>query len=137
MKTKRPVGFLNVDLEILSRSKLDAIESGMNGLAHALYCGPVGKKGIFLLSLGSEKESKNADAAILDLCAAVERLGKGERRLWEGALSRTFDVGYSLEPGARMVQVTLRPETVARVIALGATIAFSCYRELGSTSGSV
>ena len=83
-----------------------------------------------LLNLECKKHPKNADAGILALCTAVERLGKGERRLWDGALSRTFDVGYSLGPGVRMVRVLLQPETIARVVALGARIAFSCYGEL-------
>jgi uncharacterized protein YqjF (DUF2071 family) len=34
-----------------TRSKLDAIETAVSDLAHALYCGPAGRKGIYLLAL--------------------------------------------------------------------------------------
>jgi len=136
MKAKRSFEFLNVDLEIVSRSKLDAIETGVRDLAHALYCGPAGKKGMFLLALECNEYPKNSDAGILVLCTAVDRLGKAERRLWDRALSRTFDVGYNLEVGVRLVRATVRSKTLARVVALGATVAFSCYREVGSEPGA-
>jgi hypothetical protein len=132
MNAKRPAAFLNVDLEIVSRSKLDAIESSISGLAHALYHGPAEKKGHYLLSLECNKHPKDANTGILALCTAIERLGKAEQRLWDNALSRTFDVGYQLQSGVDLVQSTLRSETLARVVALGGAVAFSCYRNLDS-----
>jgi hypothetical protein len=126
VRAKPPPDFKNVDLEIVSRSKLDAIEAAVNDKAHALFSGPL-RKGIFLLSLECNSYPKDADAAIVELSAAVEGLGKSERQLWERALRRTFDVGYGITPGSRAVHVALRPETLRRVTALGATIAFTCY----------
>lgn len=126
MRAKPPPGFKNVDLEIVSRSKLDAIEVAVDHKAHALFSGPI-RKGVFLLSLECNSYPKDADAAILELCAAVEGLGKSERRLWERALRRTFDVGYGITPGSRAVHVALRPKTLGRITALGATVAFTCY----------
>jgi hypothetical protein len=59
----------------------------------------------------------------------VERFGKAERRIWARALTRTFDVGYGISRGDAAVNVTLQPETTRRVVALGATIAFTCYND--------
>jgi hypothetical protein len=133
MRAKHPPGFLNVDLEIVSRSKLDALEAAVSATAHALYCGPV-RKGIFLLSLECNVYPKDADAAISRLCAAIDRLGKSERRIWEQALERTFDVGYSLTDKALAVRVVLRPETLERIVAIGGTVAFTCYRDAYGTN---
>ncbi|MBN9693853.1 MAG: hypothetical protein J0M24_26730, partial [Verrucomicrobia bacterium] len=89
--------------------------------------GPL-RRGVFLLSLECNSYPRNADVGIRRLCDAVERLGPSERRLWERALSRTFDVGYSLAEGDKAVQVSLQPSTLSRVVAVGATVAFTCYR---------
>ena len=131
MRAKHPPGFLNVDLEINSRSKLELLEVGLSKVAHALYSAPL-RKGIYLLSLECNRYPKNADSGILALCDAVDELGRAERRLWDRALSRKFDVGYSFEAGVRLVQAALRPETLKRVVALRATVAFSCYQELAA-----
>ena len=119
---------MNVDLEIVSRAKLGALEAAVSRTAYALYSGPI-RKGIFLLSLECNSYPKDADTAVIKLCAAVEALGDDERRLWDRALKRTFDVGYALMAGSRVAHVSLRPETLKRVTALGASIAFTCYLE--------
>lgn len=131
MRAKRPSGFLNVDLEVVSRSKLALLEAGFSKAAHALHSAALGT-GVYLLSLESNRYPKDADSGIVALCDAVEELGRAERRLWDRALSRTFDVGYSLESKSRLVQVVLRPATLKRVVALRATVAFSCYRGVES-----
>jgi hypothetical protein len=117
---------MNVDLEIVSRSKLDGIEQAVQDKAHALFCGPV-RKGIFLLSLECNRYPKDADAAIVELCTTVDALGSRERQLWDRSLRRTFDVGYGVTAGSRAVHIALRPETLRRVTGLGATVAFTCY----------
>jgi hypothetical protein len=126
MKSKAPPGFINVDLDIVSRAKLGAIEASVSQTAYSLYSGPI-RKGIFLLRLECNSDPDNADTATVKLCEAIEALGGNERRLWERALKRTFDVGYEIIPGCRAVHVSLRPETLKRVTALGATVAFTCY----------
>lgn len=131
MRANSPQGFRNVDLEIVSRSKLDALEAALRGTAQALYCGPV-RRGIFLLALECDRCSKDADAAIVALCVAVGRLSKAERRIWDRALKRTFDVGYDLGVGKKAVNVALQPTTLEHIVAIGATVAFTCYREVES-----
>ena len=128
MRAKPPLEFMNVDLEIVSRSKLAAIATAVSDTAYALYCGPL-RKGIFRLSLECNRCPKDADTAIVGLCDAVDRLGRAERRIWERALRRTFDVGYGVAHGDATVHVALQSETLRRVVALGATVAFTCYRD--------
>lgn len=126
MKSKAPPRFINVDLDIVSRAKLGAIKASLSQTAYSLYSGPV-RKGIFLLRLECNSDPKDADTATIKLCTAIEALGSNERRLWDRALKRTFDVGYEIIPGCRAVQVSLRTETLQRATALGATVSFTCY----------
>jgi hypothetical protein len=95
VRAKPPPGFKNVDLEIVSRSRLDALETALGDSAHALFSGAL-RRGIYMLALECNHYPKDADSGIVLLCAAVERLGKSERSLWDKALSRTFDIGYGL-----------------------------------------
>lgn len=81
------------------------------------------------LHLESVRWPNTPDAAARALCAVVERLSTRGLRLWRNAKRRVFDVGYDLPPGSRSVHVALQPDTLERIVALGATVAFSCYRE--------
>ena len=139
MKTKRPVGFLNVDLEIESSRPLNSLGEEMGRAVLVLYCGR--SKGKWhLLSSESSRFPLTADAAVHLLCSVIERLSVRGRRLWDSARRREFDVGYELDAGVRGVRVALKPEAIARITALGATVAFTCYRPFnsepdGSTNG--
>jgi len=93
-----------------------------------LHSGPgVGRE--HLLCLESARCLNTPDSAARDLCRAVERLSPGARKLWDRARSKKFDVGYDLPADFRTVQVTLRAATVRAIVALGGTVAFTCYRE--------
>jgi hypothetical protein len=128
VKAKRPAGFLNVDLEIESSGLLDSLGEEMGKAVTVLYSGPSkGKR--HLLSLESSRSPNTADAAARSLCSTVERLSAHGRTLWDRATRREFDVGYELPAGVRAAHVALQPETLRRIVALGATVAFTCYRE--------
>ena len=127
MKATRPPGFQNVDLEIGSSDPLNTLSEEMGRTVLVLYSGP-GKGKRHLLCLESARCWNTPDAAARALCSAVERLSIHGRRLWDRATLRHFDVGYELSSGARSVHASLRPDTLERVVALGATVAFSCYR---------
>ncbi len=132
MKAKRPAGFLNVDLEIVSCSPLNLLAAEMAVLV--LHSGP-GNGRQHLLCLESLRWPDTPETAARELCRAVERLSPGARKIWDRAQRKEFNVGYELSAGVWAVQVTLQPETVRRIVALGATVAFTCYREDYSKPG--
>jgi len=131
MKNKRSVGFLNVDLEIESFGPLDSLCEEMGKAVTVLYSGPSTDKR-YLLSLESSKSLNRADGAARALCSTIEGLSPTSRRLWDCATLRVFDVGYELSDGVRAVNVVLSPETLARIVALRATVAFTCYQHSNS-----
>jgi hypothetical protein len=131
VKAKRPSGFLNVDLEIESSAPLESLSDEMGKAVLVLYSGPSkGKR--HLLCLESSRWPNTPDAVAQALCSAVERLSADGRRKWDRATRKEFDVGYDLPTGIRAVHTTLKPETLQRIVALGATVAFTCYRDAGS-----
>ena len=132
MKTRRPKGFLNVDLEIESRFRLDPLLEYLSDSVGVHYCGPTPGTKAYLLAVDSARFTKSPGAAILALCASVDRLPPPGRRLWDLAQRRTFDVGYEMEARARTITFRLKPEILRRLADLGATLAVTCYRRLGA-----
>jgi hypothetical protein len=118
--------FLNVDLEIWSASKLDGLSAEMGEGVSVHYCGPAPKR--HLLAVANSRYYKNPDSAIHALCKVIESLSPRGRRIWS-ASRKAFDVGYSLRPSERASHFSLRPDTLARVAALGATLAVTYYQQ--------
>ena len=125
MKVK-PIGFLNVDLEIKSSKPLDSLAEEMGASVFVLHSG-LGNDTPHLLCLESSGDPNTADAAARALCSAVEQLSPRGRKLWDRAKRKTFDVGYELPPDARNIRVVLERAMLKRILGLGATVAFTCY----------
>ena len=117
--------FLNVDLEIWSASKLNSLAAEMGKRVWVLHCGPAPKR--HLLAVEISRWRKDPDSAIHALCAVVESLTPSSRRTWNAA-RKEFDVGYELRTAERSSHFTLRPDTLARVSSLGASLAVTYYR---------
>jgi len=119
--------FLNVDLEIESQSKLDALATEMGKRVIVLHCGPASKARRYLLVLESSRSYKSPDTAIHALCGVVEGLSPAARRIWTAG-RKQFDVGYELRPSEHSSRFTLRPDTLARIASLGACLTVTYYR---------
>lgn len=125
---RNKTGFLNVDLEIRSRSQagLDELAAGLGKSVSVLYSGPVDRR-LYLLSLElSADRRKGPDAVVHALCLLIEKLAPGPRQVWKTS-QKHFDVGYKLDPFERSLQFTLRVDTLQRVASLGAHLAVTCY----------
>ena len=99
-------------------------EMGERVLVH--YCGPAPKR--HLLAVHASRYFKSPDSAIHALCKVIESLSPAGRRIWR-ASRKAFDVGYSMRPSERSSHFSLRPDTLARVAALGGTLAVTYYQE--------
>src|SRR6267154_2603803 len=126
MKTTRRGRFLNVDLDIESSDPLDLLAEDMGGAVTVLHSGPIGRSRHFL-RLESSRQPSTPDAGARALCSTVERLSDGSRRLWHKAKRREFNVGCEFQDGIRAVEIGIEPETLRRIVRLGATVAFTCY----------
>jgi hypothetical protein len=133
-KTPKPTGvaprvkpfFLNVDLDIESASKLDSVAAEMGRRVFVLYSGP-SRPRRYLLKSECARFYRNPNAAIHGLCSIVESLTPASQRICQRA-RKAFDVGYELMPSETSSQFSLRPDTIRRVAALGATLTVTYYR---------
>ena len=132
-----PFRFLNVDLEIRSRSSLDSVARAMGNKVSVLYLGTVSPRQ-FLLSVETAKNCKAADRAIHDLCSIVESLPDFEKGIWNKS-KKVFDIGYDFDsdaPGSgngekekRMPNaISLRNDTLKRMADLGSTMTITLYK---------
>jgi hypothetical protein len=118
--------FLNVDLDIVSRTRLDSVAAALGKKVIVLYSGPIARQK-YILVLESSRCHKGPDATIHALCSAVERLSPAGRRLWSGN-KRDFNVGYELRASESRSTFTLRPDTLQRIAGLGASLTVTYYR---------
>ena len=124
--------FVNVDLEIRARRKLDALAAAMGDRIMVLYCGPIGDRK-YLLSVESEHLTHwgDPDQTLRRLCSVVEQIPPIERAIWDKA-KKVFDIGYEIVGTSKPLKRTsggfsLRSETLRRATDLGAELAVTMY----------
>jgi hypothetical protein len=118
--------FLNVDLEVISSVDPTPLAKALGKKVVMLYCGPGDQSGhlITFEVCGCRNSPERKLAAFCDL---LEELPLHAAQVWQKARCRTFDIG--LESGGKRPHLALRiaPATLARITALGATIAITLY----------
>src|SRR5580704_12391259 len=104
-KTETP-HFINVDLDIHSKSNLQPLLAVLAKKVCVLYAGR--DKRTWSAHLELTRITGSADAAIRAFCALVQALPRAERDLWNAAKMRDFNIG---------VQAAMRPFSYETVLA--------------------
>ena len=122
--------FRNVDLEIRSRSKLDALKEEWRDEVITLHSGMEGGTYLLNVELTMMRFKKNfsPDSCIRAFSKLVEKLPPAGRRVWDRATKKSFDVGWDIS-GVRQwsSSFAIKPETLRRVAGLGATLSVTVY----------
>jgi hypothetical protein len=117
--------FLNVDLEIFSKSDLkplaDALKSGLD--VHYLGM-EFGKHKAYFELL---RPPETPDQGILRYCTLIQKLSPKMRRLWDGAESRSFDIGFESPKKGRYFWGAVSQKAVRAAASVGAQIAITVY----------
>ncbi len=117
--------FLNVDLELASRGKLDTL---IDELAAVLFVQHrEDRPRDHQVSLQATVMTMTADATVRALVAAVKRLSPAGTRQWRAALRRDFNLGVQAGLGPSSVEYAFEPRTVRAVADLGARIVVTVY----------
>jgi hypothetical protein len=121
-------GFLNVDLEIgaRTRSRIEPLIAAFEDTLFELFCGRL--QGLYRAHYETKGCTRDANATIHELASVIEALKGPERRAWDGALVRDFNVGVELARGVRSIELAVDPEALERIVALGGRIAFTAYQ---------
>jgi hypothetical protein len=117
--------FLNVDLDLLSRSNLQPLVTALGGRTFALHVGR--DKQTYRAHLELSKAPKNPDAAIRSFAALISALPKAERKLWDTAKARDFNIGVQAAMQPRSYEIPLARETIEEVSRLKARLLFTIY----------
>jgi len=120
--------FLNVDLDIFSRTNLKPIHAEVEKHVLVLYFGPINKSGKHLLSIENSHFFKTPEPAINRLCSIIENFSESSRRMWQRS-RRQFHIGYELRKNEKLSYVAINPKTLKRIAALGAELKVTFYRE--------
>jgi hypothetical protein len=125
-KTHQSKGFLNVDLDVYSRSNLAPLAAALEPKTFILYAGrEVNRYGAHFELCGLPK---SADAAILGLAALIRSLPSAARKLWDTATTRDFNIGIQANAtGSWKTELSIR--SIQLVASLNARIVVTVYGE--------
>jgi hypothetical protein len=117
--------FLNVDLDIRSVSPLDSLVKALGPSVFALYVGREGRRHV--AHLETAIHSANPDRLIRRFVALIKRLPRAERRLWDRAHLREFNVGIQAAACPASYELHLNPATVRAAASVNAAIGVTVY----------
>jgi len=117
--------FLNVDLDLVSRSDLQPLITALEPGAFALHVGR--EKRTYSAHLELSKFPKDPDAAIRGFAELIQNLSRAERKLWNTAKVRDFNIGVQSAMQPRTFEIKLTPDTLGIASVLKARIVFTVY----------
>jgi hypothetical protein len=119
--------FMGVHLDISSKSNLETLQHAFGKDVCVLYVRRENR--IYKARVVIGRTLKSPESTIAALCNAVRDLPQPERKLWNGAKSRTFDIGIEAE-GPACYWFALTPRTLKAVVGLDAQIVVTVYGPL-------
>ena len=125
-KTGKPAGaYLNVDLEVRSRSDLAVLVRALSPALFNLHSGRVG--GAHFASFEAPDCGVPPDEAIRAMAKAVQALPRRARAVWNRADDRVFDIGVEQARSAWPFALALERDTLVAMVEIGARVAVTLY----------
>jgi hypothetical protein len=129
MSSRNETQFLNVDLDIYSKSHLEPLVEALKGRPFIHYVGR--EKGRYAAHISLSSHGQTADALIRNLGRLIKKLPKPARALWNSATSREFNLGIQSGYKPQSHEVNVSESTVALVSELNASIVITTYAAMG------
>ena len=123
--------FLNVDLDIHSKSNLQPLVTAMGKKVHVLFVGRIKRTYQVHLELWESGLSESADSVILGFCALIRALPKPAIELWKAAKARDFNIGVQAAMQPHSHEITLAAEAVRAIAEVNARIVLTVYAPSG------
>jgi hypothetical protein len=118
--------FMNVALEIFSRSDLTPIADALGSKVMVFYLGK--EFGLFKAYFyPGWPQSNTPETGILRYCKLIEKLPIKERKLWDSAKSRSFDLGFEGPDKNRYYWGAVSQKAVRAAAQINAQIAITIY----------
>ena len=119
--------FLNVDLDVWSRSPLDELVAAFGKRVFVLYVGREGRRYGAHVALVRYSTSKKADTVIRALARLVADLPEAPRAIWDRAQSRELNIGIQAGHTPHAHELRIKPDTLEAVASLDARIVVTTY----------
>jgi hypothetical protein len=126
--------FLNVDLDIYSKSDLQPLADGFGRKVTVMYVGKL--KGTYCAHLEVARYTRSADATIRAFCKLIEALPKDLRTLWDAATVRSFSIGIQAGTHPDSSDFVVGPKAVKAVSDVAAQIVITIYAPEQFRTGS-
>ena len=117
--------FLNVDLEVISKVDPTPLAKALGKKAGVHFCDKQERD--YLAAFGSGCFTRSLDRKLAEFCDLIEGLPPAAARVWKQASRRTFDIGIGSGTTRPTLALRIKPATLARITALGATVAITVY----------
>jgi len=121
--------FLNVDLDIYSRSNLTPLVGALGEMVFVLYLGRPKNtwEARLELSILSRRQEKDPNAIIQKMATLIEALPSGPRAIWDKAKRREFSIGVQAGLSPNSFDLAIEPKTLAAASKLNARIVLTLY----------
>jgi hypothetical protein len=117
--------FLNVDLEIFSKSDLQPLVAALGSKIHLHYLGTEFR--LFKAYFDLAEQPKTPEHGILRYCKLIQKLPPKERALWDAAKSRSFDIGIEAPKRETYYWSAVGSDAIRAAAEVGAQIAITVY----------
>ena len=117
--------FLNVDLDVYSRSNLEPLVAAFGKRVVVLHVGR--RRQGYEAHLEIAGNARTADAVIRKFASLIHSLPGPARKLWDTAKRRDFNVGLQAGMQPFALEFSLEPETVQAAASLNARIVITVY----------
>jgi hypothetical protein len=119
--------YLNVDLDVWSRSRLEPLAEALGPRVAVLYVGGEGNRHEAHFELRGGPLDADASDTIFGLVRAIERLPPRAQRVWAQASVREFNVGVQAAAEPHSYEVRLSLKAVNAAARVGAGIVLTVY----------
>ena len=122
-----PTHYVNVDLDVYSRVPLDGFVQALGDEAFVLFVGGGRRKFEAHLELASSHMAMSADDTIVGLNGLIQRLPRVQRKVWDSAQRREFNIGIEagLEPHG--FEFRLEQRTLEAITDVGGVLVITVY----------
>lgn len=127
--------FMNVDLDIHSKLDLRPLVSALGEKISENYVGRVRRTHEAHLEL-AWRHNQTPTSIILGFCKLIEALPRSERKLWDSAKTRSFDIGIESPERNTYFWSAVSPEAVRAAADVGAQIAITVYGPMKVVKGA-
>lgn len=119
--------YLNVDLDVWSRTLLEPLAKALQPRLSVLYVGGERRRHEAHFELPGGPPERDAEKTVLGLTRVVERLPPVAQRLWRQATVREFNVGVQAAAEPYAFELRLSANAVEAAARVGAAMVFTVY----------